>query len=571
MCELLRERAAQLPGVMEIQTKISTLLAMLLFTGFSTYGQQMIRDKKLLQNPIYYSFDYQHGEFTNQQSAWKLTNKKLIPFEGGQVWKGSYTCGQRTTALDLRIQRVSQNKFKTEFGDAYDILATFNFDYKDGKEVGSFYLNGKYYPEMKTAVFNPSNWIKKPRGYSTVGLEGTISEAGIIFSGQITHTSACKGFHLTLISELEYEPELSISNSNPGSERQIIPVVDSTLWGSVEYSGSLGLKSTGWLTTTRGGEDLDGPVTMHNESLNSYKVYIDISVFDRAFMLLDIEQPTTPTRKQSDMLSATNSQNYGIEKYTFGINIGPLISQLGLKNSWITNILSIEFYNTYEMYYSEMKALKNFYYVNGEKPFSPDLIRNGSYQYMHAGDSLGYKLTINDFWLLIPLFDYSTVITDVKSNRKTLHPKILYFGYFKTNWKRPSDHTVVKYTEGDVTTDILFGWEYMFQGLCLGFKEKYVYTPGLNYDFIAKANYIIPMSSYARSAFSEIKEPLDFIEMVFNSWYNWNIKSNSGKFQGAFKIGVNYQRRRIILTDEKTVLDQDQKLEFWTSLTFNGR
>jgi hypothetical protein len=53
-------------------------------------------------------------------------------------------------------------------------------------------------PIKYVATFKPTEWIQRPSGYSTVGLDGLISSNGKAYSGKILHSS-CKGFKVNLV------------------------------------------------------------------------------------------------------------------------------------------------------------------------------------------------------------------------------------------------------------------------------------------------------------------------------------------------------------------------------------
>lgn len=119
------------------------------------------------------------------------------PFTKGQIWKGSYACAQGQTDLTLRIKNSSTEFRESDLGNSFDIEAIFDFDYNNRTAAGSFYLNGNYYPESKVATLDPGQWIRKPKGYNTVGMDGVISNNGKIYSGKILF-NGCRDFRVQL-------------------------------------------------------------------------------------------------------------------------------------------------------------------------------------------------------------------------------------------------------------------------------------------------------------------------------------------------------------------------------------
>lgn len=121
------------------------------------------------------------------------------PFSNDQIWKGSYNCAQGKTALTLRIKNASPSLVKTDLGNAYKVEAVFDFDFNNRSAVGAFYLTGAYYPESHVATFDPAQWIRRPPGYNTVGMDGKVSNDGQTYTGKILF-QGCKLFQLQLVN-----------------------------------------------------------------------------------------------------------------------------------------------------------------------------------------------------------------------------------------------------------------------------------------------------------------------------------------------------------------------------------
>ncbi|MBL8529545.1 MAG: hypothetical protein JNL68_17845 [Burkholderiales bacterium] len=121
------------------------------------------------------------------------------PFATNQVWKGTYICKQGETALTLRILNASPSVVQTNLGNAYHVEAIFDFDYNNRAAAGSFFLTGAYYPDSNVATFRPGQWISRPAGYSTVGMDGRVTNQGQTYTGRIPF-SGCTSFQIRLIN-----------------------------------------------------------------------------------------------------------------------------------------------------------------------------------------------------------------------------------------------------------------------------------------------------------------------------------------------------------------------------------
>lgn len=112
--------------------------------------------------------------------------KEKIPLWEGQIWKGYYVCGQGKTSLKIKIKEIKGSYVK----------AIFDFNFKNGRATGEFYLEGKFDSKTRKLSFIPGEWIKRPSGYGTVGMDGYISNDGLKYIGKIS--GGCKEFDLAL-------------------------------------------------------------------------------------------------------------------------------------------------------------------------------------------------------------------------------------------------------------------------------------------------------------------------------------------------------------------------------------
>ncbi len=139
----------------------------------------------------------------SDQAVVKITqNRNLetvnkVPFINGQKWKGYYSCNQSKTSLTLRIKSVESQGVQSELGLSYGVDAIFDFDYKNRTATGAFYVHGSYYPESNVMIFDPGEWIRNSAGYSSVGMDGKVSNGGASFTGKILYRG-CDNFRLTL-------------------------------------------------------------------------------------------------------------------------------------------------------------------------------------------------------------------------------------------------------------------------------------------------------------------------------------------------------------------------------------
>ena len=96
-------------------------------------------------------------------------------------WRGSYTCAQGETALELHVSRVNPN-----------VAAVFVFSHGGSGAQGSYSMFGNADPSGDVAL-RPNEWIDRPPNYIMVGMRGTVR--GDVFRGKMQHAS-CGDFEL---------------------------------------------------------------------------------------------------------------------------------------------------------------------------------------------------------------------------------------------------------------------------------------------------------------------------------------------------------------------------------------
>ncbi len=111
---------------------------------------------------------------------------EIVPFVAGQRWAGSYTCGQETTPLVLRIISVT--------GLRVDGL--FEFTHASDGE-GAYRVSGSYIAAQRRLPLEPGEWVRQPSDYVAVAVDGTVSPDGSTYAGRMVHAS-CSGFSVRL-------------------------------------------------------------------------------------------------------------------------------------------------------------------------------------------------------------------------------------------------------------------------------------------------------------------------------------------------------------------------------------
>jgi len=121
------------------------------------------------------------------ESTYSPPVKAAMPFAPGQTWVGTYTCSQGDTDLTLAITRV----------DGMHVYGVFKFRHAASGAKGSYDLDGTFDPTTSGLTLLPGEWIEHPKGYTSVGMIGTVSND--VYSGTIDF-SGCSAFSVRLRS-----------------------------------------------------------------------------------------------------------------------------------------------------------------------------------------------------------------------------------------------------------------------------------------------------------------------------------------------------------------------------------
>lgn len=103
----------------------------------------------------------------------------------GSQYHGTYYCHQGLTKLTISIDEVQDIYYQGRF----------SFYYND-KQQGIFKIHGSF--DGNRFIAKPSDWIKRPAGYSTVGLNGKYNAQTGGFHGSVNGTN-CGTFQLAPI------------------------------------------------------------------------------------------------------------------------------------------------------------------------------------------------------------------------------------------------------------------------------------------------------------------------------------------------------------------------------------
>jgi hypothetical protein len=179
-------------------------------------------------------------------------------------YDGRYQCGTEWRQMSLQVHDMGGGRISAVF--------TFPVDPRMGGGEGAFSMRGTY--DERTARFKlaPQQWMRHPRGYDMLGLDGTLDPSSRGMRGRVNYFG-CQGFELapqgTSLASLPPSPRplppergkvvFNLSNyttgpleywdstmDNPGKARESEPIDDVIDWLKAQDFSCLGTQQVRW-------------------------------------------------------------------------------------------------------------------------------------------------------------------------------------------------------------------------------------------------------------------------------------------------------------------------------------
>ncbi len=104
------------------------------------------------------------------------------------AWRGTYTCLQGLTALDLSIRQAGHGRLKAVF--RFGPLPS-----NPSTPTGCYVLAGTIDSASRHIVLRPRTWLDHPPGFVMVGMEGDL-DSSTVLRGRIVDNPFCSTFNL---------------------------------------------------------------------------------------------------------------------------------------------------------------------------------------------------------------------------------------------------------------------------------------------------------------------------------------------------------------------------------------
>lgn len=336
-----------------------------------------------------------------------------------------------------------------------------------------------------------------------------------------------------------------------------------------------GIQGASWTpgaarTDDASGSGVAGLLEYKTQGLVLQKSDITLTYLDKTFLTFSDERPLQPSKEQDELMEIRKRDTAnGYTKYTFGIQLLPLLEMLEVDNPLANLLFSYRYRVNYETFLGSAKALDDMEYLKKNAAFTSDT--TGTYVTSGAvtiarGEYVAFKTLFRDM-------EHSVDLTQLWG--PTLWP--LWVGNFESSWERPSDNKRAIAIEGK---PVIFDTDFRAKGYFvelaprfpagMGFKMALKYKNGT--DNRVKNAALKPLGI----DFNEDFETLLYHESSAKIWYNFFLTPGLFDYDQLF-FGVGYEYNERVwsfeesLTDGSTVTteaDKDVIQKFYMQLRY---
>lgn len=273
-------------------------------------------------------------------------------------------------------------------------------------------------------------------------------------------------------------------------------------------------------------------VRYRTEGLAFYEGKIILGYGESEIISFSHERPfSLSSSRQRDMLAARDSEGAGLEKYTGGIDLRPLLGHLFPvleEHPFLYALLSVQFFHSRAVFHGTAEAQRTFFYVPQDARVDLNALTISGAKKLNAGEQLSFRTSFEEQEITIPLM---------------IWPRYsLRGGYYDLAWKRPSaNNSQYLITDGTGSYPILYDTTYLTKGVVMAIRNERPTHRGFNLD----AGIRFGASNKIKAAIErrlDENQSLSFVSFTGDAWYNWYLREeNRGLF---FTLGGNFDVRR---------------------------
>jgi len=369
--------------------------------------------------------------------------------------------------------------------------------------------------------------------------------------------------HKYINHNLEFEE----TNKNKKSESS-----NATFFGEV----TVGYQDLSWKINK---DDKNPVFDYKTEGLNLCRFTGNVGYGTIPFATVSYERPLKSTDKQEKMLEAHTRRESGLEKFTGGVKLDPLVNYLiaddTISKLLLRRVLSLRYKYTRELFFGEARALNNAYYLpkDASVDYENNIITGG--KSLSIGAKRDFRTEFIDEEVSISLWAFDLPISlslPFGYTEFKVAPHQFRIGCYKSEWNRPSDTSVITYE----SRPIIYEATYKSKGALVSVETININSPGINVDFSFKMGREDSLETAVdwNKHFDRHEVDINSSMIHIGIWYNQYFGKD--RYQGVFfTVGGGWSKRAMNVdvksegeSDTRVIHDSDLQSKLYATLGY---
>lgn len=286
------------------------------------------------------------------------------------------------------------------------------------------------------------------------------------------------------------------------------------------------------------GEDI---ITYDTSGMKAYQLNGNIYILGQSISMFNYESPFNKSDEQNSMINANkNEDKSGVEQFVGGIRLYPLAQSLFGDNNLVVAIFAVKYKYTRERYFGKVTSDQDFAFVSKSANYNPTTNTISGVNIIQKGETLSFQT------------DFVESEITIGGPLKKSTSQEFRFGYFQSEWTRPSHGDKATFESYPIITESTF----KVKGIVASFNTVNEAQPGPNLDLMIK----LGITGEVENAFNYSDQSIAYLDFGLNFWYNYYFSRNRDK--GFFlKIGGSFDQRRLVVDDKETAETNYVKFE----------
>lgn len=290
---------------------------------------------------------------------------------------------------------------------------------------------------------------------------------------------------------------------------KILEDIKKNKWSDFFYRPSLGYRQLFWSP----GYIRNKGLKFDTEGIQVIEFRNNIGHKKNTFLFFQIDRPVKKTSSQDELYQKGKKGNGGVEKITVKLSLKSIENVFNVKNKFLKFLLSFEFEKSKESFFGQATATQDLFFVARNSRVTN--VSNGSATFLdvtriNTGESVTFKTD----------FDNTTAIFGIDFKILKKIPIKFNFGYYDTEWERPSSNADV-WTNTSTGLKNFLGTTFKSKGILFSLKNSNERKPGFNGKIVIRYGLKNRINNAVRENVKiKGKEPF-FGWGTLDLWYNW--------------------------------------------------